>query len=208
VRSFRFPACFIAACAILLTFGLPAAEARGVGADSATSGRFLRFGLGELDLWGGIQNEYFSGYSPDASIISGRALDLTYCFNRFGVGVTGFEFMFSFSNDNPWGIEGIGVLHGRYIFSNRRLKTGFLYNSVPTCYAEAAIGMGQTDIGSPWAPYGRLSLATEYEYLGLGAGAELGTIALAPWARRTPEEANNVIYLELKLRLLTGSIRL
>jgi hypothetical protein len=54
-----------------------------------------------------------------------------------------------------------------------------------------------------------LSLASEIEYFGLGAGAQLGAIVSNPWGKQESEPGtHNAVYLELKLRLLSGNIRL
>jgi len=125
--------------------------------------------------------------------------------------------------DNDWQVRGVAVLHCRYALIDPRGRTGFLFarndsvqavNSKPSCFAEAAVGLGsdQHEIAEPWrtwVPYGRLSLTSETDFSPVGAGIEIGTIVSDPWYKSNLLEApHNVIYAELKFRLLSGNIRL
>ena len=90
------------------------------------SERFLRLGLLELGPCYGFDNLYYPGWTPDLIGVA-RVLELTYCFNRFGIGLTGLEAIAGAGNDDPWGITGVAVLHGRYALTNPRGRTGFFY---------------------------------------------------------------------------------
>jgi hypothetical protein len=183
------------------------------------SERFLRLGLLELGPCYGFDNLYYPGWSPDLIGVA-RVLELTYCFKRFGVGLTGLEAIAGVGNDDPWGITGVAVLHGRYALTNLRGRTGFLYarndsleavNSPPTCFTEAAVGLATTqgDLLKARTPYGRLSLITELDFFPLGVGIEIGAVAFDPWGQTTsPPPPSGIAYLELKLRLVSGNIRL
>ena len=79
---------------------------------------------------------------------------------------------------------------------DRHMKTGLLYNSLPSCYAELAVaGLGLGEGGFKPTPqfYWRASFATEVEYCGFGLGLETGVAGNNPTSR---DNYGTVAYLD------------
>lgn len=165
--------------------------------------KYLRLEVVEVDPW--IGWDYFG---PDGEATF-RALEVTYYHGRYGVGLSGIELWAGSGNDAPWSEGAFAPVHLRYDFKDDRRKNGFLYVSVPTCYAEIALGLPQTVHRDVTGLFVRLSAAAEVEYSGLGAGIEAGLMGTNPWKSTSFCGApSQMVYLQLKLKLLTGSIRL
>ena len=88
-------------------------------------------------------------------------------------------------------------LRCRFNLVDRHMKTGLLYNSLPSCYAELAVaGLGLGEGGFKPTPqfYWRASFATEVEYCGFGLGLETGVAGNNPTSR---DNYGTVAYLEV-----------
>jgi len=206
-------------------------ELRGnVAGPEAENARFLRFGVVECGGGGakvkGRENRKGVDGEFPASL---RVLELTLFSGRYGLGVTGFEVWAGgpVTSEYGWWCSGAFLpLRFRYSIVNRPVKSVFLYSSVPTLYAEVAAaplsGFGSNAVSAYfWEAlterpdtfgnfYGRLSVACEVEFLGLGTGIEAGVAGWEPWNEKDTQLGPRwIVYAQWNLlRLLTGNIAL
>ena len=77
-------------------------------------------------------------------------------------------------------------------------KTAFFFGMVPSCYVEATLGA--------FPAYAKLAAACDIDYIGVGAGIEVGVFDWSPTAPL--RDVQPQLYTELKLRLLDAAFRL
>jgi hypothetical protein len=132
-----------------------------------------------------------------------RLLKGEYTSGRWGVGLTGLDVWGGgFIDDNPWEMVFLLPVHCRYSLGEVPRAARALTFFAPSYHIDAVAECFPVFWQHPVSLQlgGRLTACCDVDYYGLGIGAEAG--AACGHGRR------GFLYLQLRLRLLTGSFRL
>jgi hypothetical protein len=166
--------------------------------------RFLQLELLNIGLgWGYGQSGYTLGsweWSPSGQA---RVLGLTYSDRRLRIGLAAID-LYSFAMSDVLAFATYLPVRVGYNILTRPVQTWRLYGMIPSCYAEATMGI------QGWMPdtplYARLALACDLDYFGPGVGIEASAASLLGYdsSRHKAIAAGVALCLNLKFRLATS----